>query len=450
MSFVVAIDGPAGTGKGTITKLISQELGLLNVDTGALYRCVALEALNRKIDLNETQTIIDLVSEIKMDIRNNEGEQTIFLNDIDVSEKIRNAEVTKAVTPVSAISGVREKITKIEIYFSKNADIIIEGRDIGTVVFPNADIKIYLDATVEERANRRLNQNKEKGIESSYEEILESIKRRDEGDKTRPVGALKVADNAVIIDTTNMSIEEVTNKVKEIILTKYEIKKKQNKPLTKKQERIKKKINRRYSYKDTKFKLFQRKIIKSIFWVVYRILFRIEVRGEKVPDDKAYILCGNHVSFLDPPAVIMTQKRHVNMMAKEEILKSNILYWWGYIFNCIPVKRGTQDIDSIKRCLEVLKNNGLVGIYPEGTRNGLKKNNGKVKNGASFIAVHTGVSVIPIGIIGNFKPFKKVIINIGKPLDFSKYQTKKPEKEVLEKVSDEIMDNIIRLTNEKI
>lgn len=449
MSFVVAIDGPAGTGKGTITKLISQELGLLNVDTGALYRCVALEALNRKIDLTENKIIEDLVDEIKIEIKNNDGEQTIFLNNNDVTEKIRTIEVTKAVTPVCAIPGVREKVTKIERGFSKNADIIMEGRDIGTVVFPDADIKIYLDAAVEERAKRRYNQNLEKGMQTSYEEILESIKTRDEGDKNRPVGALKVADGAIVIDTTNMSIEEVTNKVKEIILTKYEIKKKQNKPLTKKQEKIKKKTSRRYSYKDTKLKLFQRKIIKNIFWCAYRILFRIEVRGAKIPDNKAYILCGNHVSFWDPPAVIMTQKRHVNMMEKEEILKSNLLYWFSYLFNCIPVKRGTQDIDAIKRCLELLKNNELVGIYPEGTRNGLKKNNGKVKNGAAFIAVRTGVSVVPIGIIGNFKPFKKVIINIGEPLDFSKHQTKKPEKEVLEKVSDEIMDNIIRLTNEK-
>lgn len=221
MSFIVAIDGPAGTGKGTITKLIAKELGLLNIDTGAMYRCVALQALRNNITtIEEKEKIIEIAKNINIEIKHKEEEQQIYLNGEDVSKEIRSKEVSGFVSPVSSIPEVREIMVDLQRKMSENSDVIMEGRDITTVVFPNADIKIYLDANVEERAKRRYIENEQKGIQMTYEEVLESIKARDYNDMNKKVGALKIAEDAIVIDTTHMTIDEVKQKVKEIILKK--------------------------------------------------------------------------------------------------------------------------------------------------------------------------------------------------------------------------------------
>ena len=220
MSFVVAIDGPAGTGKGTITSLISKEMGLVNIDTGATYRCVALYAIRNNIKLEETEKIIASLENIKIDMKNENGEQKVFLNGEDVSKEIRSKEVTLIVSQVSSIKEVRYKMVEIQRNLAKGKNVIMEGRDITTVVFPNADVKIYMDAEEKERAKRRYKELQEKGIEMSYEEVLKNIRARDKNDREKEVGALKIAEDAIYLDTTNLSIEEVKNKVKEIILSK--------------------------------------------------------------------------------------------------------------------------------------------------------------------------------------------------------------------------------------
>lgn len=222
MAFIIAIDGPAGTGKGTITKLVAQDMGLLNVDTGAIYRAVTLEVLNRGLDLSSKKDIINLVDELNIELKNDNGEQTVFLNNKDVTKEIRSNEVTINVSKVSSIPELRIKVTKIERSFAKKGNIIMEGRDIGSYVFKDADVKIYLDATPEERARRRYLQNKENGIEISYDELLKQINERDYNDKHKQIGALMILPDSIVIDSTNMSIKEVKNKVEEIIRNKCE------------------------------------------------------------------------------------------------------------------------------------------------------------------------------------------------------------------------------------
>jgi len=222
MSFVVAIDGPAGTGKGTVTSLLSKELGLVNIDTGATYRCVALYMIQNQIKLEEKEKIIAALEDIHIDMKNENGEQTIFLNSENVTKEIRSKEVTAFVSPVSSIPEVREIMVNLQRKMAEGEDIIMEGRDIATEVFPNAQVKIYLDATSEERANRRYKENQEKGINAdmTYEQVLKAIEKRDYDDSHRTVGALKVAEGAIVVDTTKMSIEEVKEEVKGIILSK--------------------------------------------------------------------------------------------------------------------------------------------------------------------------------------------------------------------------------------
>ena len=214
MSFVVAIDGPAGAGKGTITKLVGEKLNLVNVDTGATFRCVALNMLKENVGIDEEEKIKALLEKINIEMY---PDGKIFLNGEDVTKRIRENDVNNFVSPVSTIKVVRNKLLEIQRKIAEGKNVIMEGRDIGTTVFPNADVKIYLDATPEERARRRVLQNKEKGIKTSYEEVLENIKDRDYRDSNREIAPLRKAEDAIYIDSSDMTIEEVVNKVIDII-----------------------------------------------------------------------------------------------------------------------------------------------------------------------------------------------------------------------------------------
>ena len=193
-----------------------------------------------------------------------------------------------------------------------------------------------------------------------------------------------------------------------------------------------------------------RKILKAILHFVAIVIYRVKKVGEEnVPNEGAFVLCGNHVHALDAAAIVLSSKRKVVFVAKAELFKNPVLNWLGKVFDIIPVKRGKQDLESMKRSLKAISKGEILGIFPEGTRKGLEKNV-KVKTGAAFMALRSGVPIIPVGVQGSFKPFTKVIINYGKPMDFNKYYSNKPEKEVLEKVTEEVMAEIIKLTNEKV
>lgn len=217
MGFVVAVDGPAGSGKGTVTQKIAKDMNLISIDTGAMYRCVTLYMLRKNIGLQEKEKINELLKNIKIEFKKENYVDKVFLNDEDVSKLIREKDVNEFVSQVSHIVEVRENITNLSRKVAEGKEVIMEGRDIGTNVFPDAEIKIYLDATPEERAKRRLKQNIEKGIQIPFEEIVENIKFRDYNDKTSPVAPLKQADDAIYIDSSNMDIDEVVRVIEDII-----------------------------------------------------------------------------------------------------------------------------------------------------------------------------------------------------------------------------------------
>ena len=218
---IVAIDGPAGSGKGTVTKEIAKRMGLINLDTGATYRCVALASLKHGIKLEEEDKIVSLIDDLDIEFKYDKDDFIrVFLNGEEVTNEIRSFEVNKIVSPISSIVRVRLKMVDLQRKMAEGKDVIMEGRDIGTYVFPNADVKIYLDADVEERAKRRFKENQEKGIDVSFEDVLENIKKRDENDKHKEIGSLKIAEDAVIVDSTKLSIEEMADAVEKIILEK--------------------------------------------------------------------------------------------------------------------------------------------------------------------------------------------------------------------------------------
>lgn len=211
---IVAIDGPAGSGKGTIASILSKKLNLVNIDTGATYRCVALKALRNNLKVEDKDEIIKLSNniDIKFDLNNN-----VYLDGENVTKEIRSKEVTSIVSPISSIIEVRKNMVDLQRRLGNSNNVVMEGRDITTVVFPNADYKFYLDATLEERVNRRYKEYQEKNIDMSYDEIYENIKSRDYNDSHKEVGSLTRTDDQVYIDSTNLTIDEVVEKFTEVI-----------------------------------------------------------------------------------------------------------------------------------------------------------------------------------------------------------------------------------------
>ena len=225
MGFVVGIDGTAGSGKGTVTKRIANKLNLINIDTGITYRCVALAALDEGAIVNniiDEKKVVGLLDKMDISINNTPEGDIVYLNGRDVTRKIREKDVSQVVSQVSSIKEVRYKMVDLQRKMAEGKDVIMEGRDICTYVFPNADVKIYLDASEETRAKRRLLEMQEKGINMTYEEVIDNIRKRDYNDKTKEIGALKVTPESIVIDTTNLSIEEVENKIIKIIEEKRE------------------------------------------------------------------------------------------------------------------------------------------------------------------------------------------------------------------------------------
>ena len=220
MSFVIAIDGPAGSGKGTIAELVSKKLGFMNIDTGATFRCVTLAMLENKIGLDENDKIQELLNKIDIEFHDKDGEKKVFLNGVDVTRKIREKEVNEFVSPVATLKIVRENLLYLQRKMAEGKNVVMEGRDIGTTVFPNADVKIYLTASAEERARRRVKQLQEKGIDCTYEEALENVKSRDMIDSTRELAPLVQADDAVLIDSSEKAIEDVVNEVLNLVRQK--------------------------------------------------------------------------------------------------------------------------------------------------------------------------------------------------------------------------------------
>lgn len=215
---IIAIDGPAGSGKGAVAKMIDEKLNFTRIDTGAMYRCITLKMLRNNISLEDEEKIKHLLENTKIILKKIEDELHVYLDDEDVTKIIRTPEVNSVVSQVSAIKIIRIKMVELQQNMKNMAEnIVMEGRDITTVVFPSADIKIYLTASLEERVKRRYKELTGNGIETSYEEVKNSMIARDKNDMQKEMGALKIAEDAIVIDNTNMNIEETYEKIQQII-----------------------------------------------------------------------------------------------------------------------------------------------------------------------------------------------------------------------------------------
>lgn len=216
----IAIDGPSGSGKSTISKIIAKKMGFINVDTGALYRTIAYFFLENKINYKEKSEVLKNLNNISVSLKNENFSQTIFLNGVDVTQKIRTNEISMLSSEISVIPEVRQFLLKLQRDIAKENNVVIDGRDIGTVVLPNADVKIFLTADPKVRAKRRYNQLISKGQSTTFDEILELINKRDYNDIHRKISPLKKANDAILVDNSNLNQQDTVYKLIEIIKKK--------------------------------------------------------------------------------------------------------------------------------------------------------------------------------------------------------------------------------------
>ncbi len=214
----IAIDGPSGAGKSTLAKSLAKSLGFIYIDTGAMYRSIGLYALRKGIDIpKEPDAVSAILDEVNLSIRHIDGLQHIFLNGEDVSDEIRKPEVSIAASNVAVIPAVRLKLVDLQRLLADKNNVIMDGRDIGTYVLPNADVKIFLTASAEDRAMRRFEELKQKGTATTYEEVLADMKFRDANDSSRDFAPLKPAEDAVLLDTTGNTLEQSVAQMSELV-----------------------------------------------------------------------------------------------------------------------------------------------------------------------------------------------------------------------------------------
>lgn len=217
MNYNIAIDGPASAGKSTLAKALAKKLNYVYADTGSMYRAISVYVNENNIDCKDDLKVINSLNNICISLKYFEGNQRVILNDNDITGKLREEEIGKVASIVAAIPEVRKKLVSIQREIAENENVVMDGRDIGSVVLPNANLKIYLDASAEVRAKRRVLELEQKGIESNYEEIYNDIIMRDHRDMTRETSPLKVAQGAVVIDSSNLSEEDVLNSIISLI-----------------------------------------------------------------------------------------------------------------------------------------------------------------------------------------------------------------------------------------
>ena len=209
----IAIDGPAAAGKSTIAKKTAELLGYTYVDTGAMYRAITYKALQENIDLQDEDKLTNLLKETFIELKPSPTGQLVFLDNVAVTEEIRSKVVTASVSAVAAHASLREEMVKRQMEMGKNGSVVMDGRDIGTHVLKNAELKIFMSASVEERANRRFLENQNRGIETNFEELKQEIALRDKFDSEREASPLIQADDAIYIDTTSLTVDEVSEKI---------------------------------------------------------------------------------------------------------------------------------------------------------------------------------------------------------------------------------------------
>lgn len=436
----IAIDGPAGAGKSTIAKTVAKDLGIIYLDTGAMYRATAYYAIKGGVDVKDEEKVKELLPSLEMDVKYDEnGVQQIYVNGLNTTPYLREHYMSKAASDISALPCVRYKMVEIQRDFAKKNDVVLDGRDIGTFVLPDANCKFFLTASPEERAKRRLIDLEQKGEKVDFDTLLKDIIERDYNDSHREVAPLKQADDAVLVDTTSMTIDEVVSYVKEVV----HIKMKKDNPSNQNAENAKSTIIpssemdpktlariKKYYKPQKSFAVYR--FLRFILHPIQMLLWPTKVVGKENAEgiEGALFTC-NHYSSVDaliPYFVLFKKEAHA--LGKYELFQNPIAGWFLHKMGCIPVRRGEADIESVKQVLRVLKSGKQLLIFPEGTRNKEDTQQmAEIKTGTARFAIKTKVPIVPMIYHHSPKMFKKNWLYVGKPFTLEEfYGENSPEK----------------------
>ncbi len=432
----VAIDGPAGSGKSTIAHLLAERCGLVLLDTGAMYRSVTLACHEGGVDVNDAEAVTRVADEVTITFGTAEdGTQTVALNGRDVTAAIRTPEIDADVSAVSAVPAVREAMVAQQRAMGEAGDVVAEGRDIGTVVFPDAEVKVFLTANPEARAHRRALQRSITDEEKEAE-ILQDLKRRDKADSTREVAPLRPAEDAVHIDSSQMTIEEEVAQISALIRAvragaddaraeapRPKDEAQPEKPLSdsvtdgddkpkkhakKKEEKPEDPNDKFYDGDMHKFSLGSRFLLGASICVcgaVSKLLWPWVVEGgEKLWNaEGGQMVIMNHVSMLDPVVIAVSDWAHgrrLRPIYKSEFDNSKIINWFFARVGAIPVKRGTADIKAVRRAQRALQRGEDILVFPEGTRIHSEDQEVEIHGGFALMAQLAKAPVIPVAIVG--------------------------------------------------
>ena len=417
----IAIDGPGGAGKSSVARRVAKELGIIYVDTGALYRNIGLFMLRIGVSPSDAEAVTAALERITLELKFDNGKQIILLNGVDEGDKIRTPEVSMAASAVSAIKEVRAYLLNMQRDTAKKNSVIMDGRDIGTVILPNAEVKIFLTASPEARAERRYKELLAKGSSVTYESVYNEMVERDKNDSTRDIAPCVQAEDALLLDNSNLTEEETVKAVLKIVKKK------------------------------SKAKSFPLYTFAKIFIApFYNFFTRTRSIGrENVPKEGGVIFCPNHISALDIVSLAAICPRKLTFVAKKELFSMPVIGFIIRKFGAIKVDRGTADISAIRASVEAAQSGRVLTIFPQGHRYpGVDPATTKVHHGAAMIAYHSKCPVVPVGIkVKNAKYgfLKRIRIIYGKPISYEELGFVNGGRDEYELATKKIFDEIIKL-----
>jgi len=394
----IAIDGPGGAGKSSLAKAVAKRLEIVYVDTGALYRTIGVYMLGIGVDTKNEDDVKAHLSEISLELKFINGSQVILLNGNTVGDEIRTPEASMAASAVSAHGSVREFLLMTQRSIAEANSVIMDGRDIGTVILPYAEVKIFLTASPEARAKRRFEELKAKGIDTTYETVYAEMIERDKNDFTRAIAPCVPADDAVMLDNSNLNAEQTVDAVIKII------------------NKVKKQRAKKWNW----FYGLCRVIINFFM----RIFVRVRAVGkENIPKDGSLVLCSNHIGIKDVFLIGITYPRQLFFLTKKEWFSIPVMRGVMKAWGAIPLDRAGKDVGALKNAVVVAKEGKTLAIFPQGHRMpGKNPSETPVKSGAALIAYHSHADVLPVCIKTKdvkYKFMRKIEVIYGKPIKYS-------------------------------
>lgn len=394
MIYTIAMDGPVGAGKSSVADGVAKKLGILHLDTGAMYRAFAWYALQQGVSVEDEQALGALAQKQMPEVRYENGAQHTCIDGRDVTQLIRTPEISMAASAVSRFADVRRAMVEAQRRLAQKQSVLMDGRDIGTVVLRNATIKIYLTASAEVRARRRFDELQQKGDPSTYEEVLADVIRRDEQDMNREVDPLRPAEDAQILDSSELTQEQVVDEIVRRVRMKLG-----------KKPRPAEKIGWLY------------RVARWVLSVVFHTLFPVKYHHpERVQLDAPFILLANHQHFSDPILIAIPVYRYqIRFLGKKELMNNPLMAWFARQIEAIPVDRHNMDMGALRTCLKTLREGHVLGIFPEGTRfkEGVMQD---IESGVSMIALRSGARLLPAYIADKPRLFRTTHVYFHDPV----------------------------------